>query len=298
MTLRPIYNDIYSIINQGSYTNEILANDVLIALNDAISSARIEYVGRGLGQSFAVTEQQWVSVRDVNYPFLQTTELEYTPLKTAPITNSILNLTAFLSGEELTDEVASFSVGAKAVKQDDENGIFRLYECVKTYTSVNAFDKTFTKSQLRQWRSNNKLKYVTGDVVFDGTSYWKLEETFVNDQAYTFSESGTGDTVIDATQVYWMDIGDAVTGPVFFEFDRVNELRLMLRSGFHAFSLKDNVLYSTPDIQRFTITYVPEWSTVTDLDQEIRIPTDMIPSIKQRTLASLATKLNRGQTNE
>lgn len=290
MTLRPLYNDIHSQINQGGYQNEVLANDVLLALNDAISTARLEYVGRGLGQSFSVTEQQWFSIRDVNYPFLHATELESTPLKTAPITGSILNMTGFLSDKEILNQTQTFSIGDVAVKQDDDTGVFRLYSCMKSFTAVNTYNLTFTKDKLRQWRSANGLKYLAGEVVFDGTSYWKLNQTFTNDTAYTFSAT-PGSGQIDATQVYWMDSGEAVTNPTFFEFERINELRLLTRSGFYGYTIKDNVLYGTPNIQRFTITYVPEWTTVTDLDAEIRITADMVPVIKQRALASLAIKL-------
>ena len=297
MILRPIYSDIISKINQSVQRDEILSTDIIRAINDAISVIRIDYVGRGLGQSFAITEQYYFSMRDMNYPFLHATELESTPMKTAPITNSIQNLMGFVTDDELQDASATYALGATTVKQDDTNGVFRAYQCVKGFTSTNTFDLTFTKEQIRQYRSNNGLKYSTGDVIYDGTSYWKLTADLTNNQAYTFVASGAGAGQINATQVYWLDIGEAAINPVYIEFDRIQELRLMSRNNFFGYTIKDNILYGTPNIQRFTISYVPEWTYVDDLDADVRITADMIPKIKQAALASLAIKLP-GQTNE
>jgi hypothetical protein len=291
MTLEPIFNDINSKINLGALQNEITRTDILIAINDAIAALRIEYVGAGLGGSFAVTDSITSIARDATYPFLYVGTLSKELIKRVAISKGIINITAYYTNTELTNTALTIAAGTYAFKNTTSE--FSLYRCVEGFTTTNTFTATFDKSRLRQWRSQNGLKYITDDVVFDGSSYWKLLADLDNTLPYTFTASAPSAGQIQATKMYWIHEGDATTNPVFFEFDRLNELRLLNRDGFRGYTVKDNKIYATSGLQKFNITYVPEWTYVDDLGVNARIPYELVEPIKRRALASLAMKFPR-----
>ena len=291
ITIDPIYRDITSKFNQGAKENELTRTDILIAINDAIATLRNEYVTAGFGQSFAITDSISSLARDTTYPFLFVGTLTKDLLKRVSVTKSVINVSLFETASNLTDASLSFALDSLAVKNTASE--FKLYKCVKGFTTTNTFTLTFAKSDLRQWRSANGLKYKAGNVIFDGTSYWKLQADLTNDVAYTFVASGAGAGQINATQVYWMEQGDPTTNPVFFEFDRINEIRLLNRDGFKGYTIKNNKIYGTSDVAKITITYVPEWVYVDDLGENVQVPYELIEPIKQRALAALATKLRQ-----
>jgi hypothetical protein len=295
ITLDAIYRDIVSKINQGSKDDELTRTDILNAINDAAASLRNDYVSSGLGQSFSITDSITSIARDATYPFLYVGTLTKELIKRVAISKGIINMTAYYTNTELLNEAQTAVVGATAFKNTATE--FSLYRCVKSFTTTNTYTATFDKSKLRQWRSQNGLKYLDGDVVFDGSNYWRIGQNFTNDQPYTFTEpdgsflSSPGPGEIQATKMYWIYEGDATTNPVFFEFDRVNELRLLNRDGFRAYTVKDNKIYTTAGVQKFNITYVPEWTYIDDLTVSVRIPFELIEPIKQRALAALSIKL-------
>lgn len=291
ITLDPIYRDITSKFNQGAKENEITRTDILIAINDAIAALRNEYVTAGLGQSFAITDSITALARDTTYPFLFVGTLTKDLLKRVAVSKSVINVSLFQTASNLTDTLTTFAVDSLAIKNNASE--FKLYKCVKGFTSLNTFTLTFTKSDLRQWRSANGLTYSAGNVIFDGTSYWKLTADLVNDVPYTFVASGAGAGQINATQVYWLEQGDPTINPVFFEFDRINEIRLLNRDGFKGYTIKDNKIYGTSNVAKVNITYVPEWTYVDDLGTNVQVPYELIEPIKQRAIAALATKLRK-----
>ena len=291
MTLEPIFNDINSKINLGALQNEITRTDILIAINDAIAALRIEYVGAGLGGSFAVTDSITSIARDATYPFLYVGTLSKELIKRVAISKGIINITAYFTNTELEDDVMTVDVGDYAYKNAASE--FSLYRCVESFVATNTYTATFEKSKLRQWRSDNGLKYLADDVVFDGSSYWKLLADLDNTEPYTFTASAPGAGEIQATKMYWIHEGDATTNPVFFEFDRINELRLLNRDGFRGYTVKDDKIYATSGLQKFNVTYVPEWTYLADLATDAQIPYEMAEPIKRRALASLAMKFPR-----
>lgn len=298
MTLEPIFNDINSKINLGALQNEITRTDILIAINDAIAALRIEYVSAGLGGSFAITDSITSIARDATYPFLYVGTLSKELIKRVSISKGIINITAYYTNSELLNEAQTFTVGDYAYKNTTTE--FSLYRCVESVTTTNTYTATFDKSRLRQWRSGNGLKYLAGDVVFDGSSYWKLLADLDNTEPYTFTASAPGAGEIQATKMYWIHEGDATTNPVFFEFDRLNELRLLNRDGFRGYTVKDNKIYATSGLQKFNVTYVPEWTYLDNLGTDAEIPYELAEPIKRRALASLAMKFPRlaPETNE
>ena len=292
MTLEPIFNDINSKINLGALQNEITRTDILVAINDAIAALRIEYVSAGLGSSFAVTDSITSVARDATYPFLYVATLSKELIKRVAISKGIINITAYYTNTELVNSAAlSATAGSYAFKNTATE--FSLYRCVEGFTTTNTYTATFDKSRLRQWRSDNGLKYLAGDVVFDGSSYWKLLADLDNTEPYTFTASAPGAGEIQATKMYWIHEGDATTNPVFFEFDRINELRLLNRDGYSGYTVKDNKIYATAALQKFNVTFVPEWTYLTDLATDAKIPYEMAEPIKRRALASLAMKFPR-----
>lgn len=289
ITLEPIYRDIVSRFNNGDRENELTRTDILNAINDAIVTLRNDYVTAGFGQSFAITDSITALARDTVYPFLYVATLSKELLKRSSVSKSVINVALYRTATEITNTNQSATVDTLAFK--NTAGEFKLYKCVKTFSSTNTFTRTFAKEKLRQWRSANGLKYAAGDVIFDGTSYWRLASELVNDQAYTFVESGAGAGQINAEQVYWMEQGDPTVNPVFFEFDRINELKLLNRDGYFGYTIKDNKIYGTSAVPKITITYVPEWEYIDDLDTSLRLPFEFTEPIKSRAIATLATKL-------
>lgn len=288
IVLSEIYNDIVSKINAGAYQNEILAKDILLGINEAISQLRIEYVMAGYAQSFAITEERDTVTRSATYPFLLTATLSQELLKRAPVSKSVIAAIGYKSTIVLNNGNHTRTVGDIAYRVDEDEQ--HLLECVESYTDKNHYDLFFRPAELRQYRQDNKLKYKAGEVVFDGDHYWKIVADFVNDGEFTFVESAPGANQIVATKLYWKEIGEAFVSPVFVEFDRINELKLATRSKFSSYSIKDNVLYASPELKKIAITYVPEWTYVSDLTTQLRIPYDMVDQVKRRTLAGLAIK--------
>jgi len=289
ITFDVIYRDIVSKINQGSKDDELTRTDILTAINDAIAALRIDYVSAGLGSSFAITDSITAIARDATYPFLYVGTLTKELIKRVSISKGIINITAYYTNTELTNAELSFSVGTLAYKNTASE--FSLYRCVESFATTNTYNATFDKSRLRQWRSKNGLKYLAGDVIFDGSVYWKLINDLDNSLPYTFTASAPSAGQIQATKMYWIYEGDATTNPVFFEFDRINELRLLNRDGFRGYTVKDNKIYATSGLQKFNVTYVPEWTYVDDLTTPVRIPFELIEPIKQRALTTLSIKL-------
>lgn len=291
MTIRPIFNDINSKINLGALQNEITRTDILIAINDAIAAIRGEYVNSGLGQSFSVTEQVTSLARDTSYPFTFVGTLANEVIKRSPLNKGILSISTYKTNTELTNTSMTATVGTFAYKNTADE--FTLYRCVESFTDTNTFTATFEKTQIRQWRSENGLLYYTDEVVFDGTSYWKLLADLDNTLPYTFTAGSPGAGEIQATKMYWISEGDATTNPVFYEFDRINELRLFNRDGYVGYTVKNNKIHTTFGIQKFDITYVPEWTYLDNLDTDAKLTYEMGELVKRRALAGLAIKFPR-----
>lgn len=284
MTLENIYRDINSKISDVDLDRQQLYhNDIVKAINDAIREIRIEYVKNDRAEDFAVSETLTPTTVDNDYPFLYSTSLTNAVTHAVPISIAVLNSVVSRSNETIPDSVDTFTTGDKKIKGD------YLYTAVADGFDVNAFDLVFEVKQVKNYAVNNELKFFVGDVAYnisDGT-YWRTTSEYTNNQNETISESGAFE------QLYWKRVGDAYLKAIPVEMERIHEQKLHRDLfEYYPFSIQESTFYAKVPSLSYYVSYVPEWTNITDLSTELDIPDQMIPNVKIRALQFLSSKLN------
>lgn len=279
MKLSTIFRDVNSLLSTNNEWNEQLySTDTINAINDAIRSQRFEYITNGMGYEFSETEMFYTSIEDFDYPFVRTAfELEKPLFRSLPIQQTILTSSFVKSDTPVKDEPQTFSKGDFVVKGS------RLYEVVDDVDSQNVYDLTFKISQVRRPIKGATTKQ--GEVFFDGESYYKANEEyeFVGEEDLT--------NVASFDELFLRDAGGAYVDAMYVPFRCIHQLKLSESiSDSYPFTIKDDVIYTSVDKTPFTITYIPEWQQVTDLNAELHIPDTMIGPVKQQAIQTLSIK--------
>lgn len=314
MKLSVLYRDVVSALDAPE--DKILFKDVTNAINEAISSLRVEYIQNGQGFEFTETDRVYATVDDIEYPFAKYAELDYNIMRSLPIQWTVKQSMFSKTDKFIQNKPQTWTKGDLAIKGNN------LYKCVESVDGVNTFNYTFKPSSIRSWSKNNKFEFVQGDVVYDGSSYYIATEDYVNNENEGIADAGLEPPVVsDPTltssnvtataftvnftqatsseeensfeKLYWMLIGDAYYEARYVPFDQIHQLKL---SGFtrnhFPFTIKENKIYTTVTALPFTITYIPEWEYVEDLDTDLDIPDSFIQPVKQNAIQQLGFKLN------
>lgn len=281
ITLDKLYRDINSrLANVGVDRQKIVHKDVINSINQAVSVVRQEYIKAGRADEFAETEFKLTLSEDPEYPFLNSATLSNTLLRSLPIELSIRQSLIWKTSNELEDEAQTWSKGDLAIKGS------RVYKATEDVSGINTYDNTFKAESVRNYTKDNELKYVKGEVVYDGTSYWEVDADYTNDKGQTASEAGF-------TKLYWRDKGKAFYEGTYIPFGRFYQTNLFDSIPNHyPFSVRDDTLYAKFDGGPVTFTYIPEWTYVEDLSEELDISDVMERRVRDHALQDLARKLN------
>lgn len=281
MQLKDIYRDIYSRLNQEDIGNEIFSLDIIKSINHNIQTIRTEYIKNGLGHYFSVSEIVEDFEPDDIYSFLQRGSLSNEIISDVPIVLGILSSEISLVNDVLLDENQSWDEGDVVLFGNS------IYEAIRNINNENTYGLVFNNEKLRTYFPNNGLKYKEGDLVYNYSDekYYKVLSTFI-----------AKDGQEDLEEVVWRRIGNA-----FVDADHypLNELkRILLHSGKkQAFSVVGDLVYVNSDVNSLSISYIPKWEYVDDLDAEINLPDQIIPEVVRLSVNQLLNKL-RGRPSE
>lgn len=278
MKLEKIYRDIFSILNIESNQVKIYSLDVINCINDVIAQLIPQYVNRGLGSIFTITEEVTDFMKDQSYPFAFSSELDLSINQDVPIEDAIKS--PFFKGarKDLKDEVDSATIGDVRYKDGS------LFVCVESYDDLNTFDLSFNPKEASQFFPGNSLFYFEGDVVRDieTDSWWIALEDYHNDESIDIEDTESFE------QLYWKRTGNG-----HFEGNLVGDInRLRLGQEFESYKFFVHgceVYANTNNV--LVIKYIPEWEHVTDLDRQLAIPQSLSAEIIENCVSRLRNKI-------
>lgn len=279
ITLGAIFRDINSVFSDYSVDQtKIYAKDTTNLINQLISQLRVDHVKNGLGYEFAVTETVYTSLDDLEYPFLKYAELEYPLMRSLPIQWTVRQSVFQTTDNELLDEEQSWNVGDIVFKGK------KTYKALTDVTNENTYNLTFAVEGVRNFRVNNGFKFKKGDIATDGDMFIRFTEDYVNNQNEPIEQ-------VPADPLVWREIDTTYQEGTQVSFDRLHALKLYKPIFQHyPFSIREDRVYTPIDNTPMTITYVPEWQYVEDMDDILKIPDSMVKTVKDMTVATLARK--------
>lgn len=277
MKLKDIYRDVYSQLSLQGNEHNISALDIIKAINESIKLIRIEYVNNDLGQFFVEEERITNFTQDNLYPFLKFGTLTIPILSEVPLEIAVLASNVKITDNEILNQVQTFSEGDVA----EYDGI--LYEAIRDITNENTFGETFDSTDLRMYYPNNGLKYREGDIVFNGNDdrFYKVTTDFV-------ASGGTE----ELEEVVWRKIGNANKISTHYPLKDLRNI-VLHDDEKQAFSVVNNKIYVNTVVSELSISYVPAWQDVNDLEATIEIPDGMLSQVVERSRVKLLNKLTQ-----
>lgn len=277
-SLSTLYRDINSFFGEkGVNQQEIYHLDTTNIINQLIASLRVEFIQNGLGDEFTIAQTISDFAQDADFPFVYSSTLTKPILRTLPLAWSVKQTLFPKTASTLTTAIGPWNKGDIVKK-----GNFS-YVATEDVPSSNSFALTFTADNVRAWKDG--LVYAVGDIVYEDGSFYKATSahTKVVDEAI-------GDAPF--TKVYWRLLGEAYHQGTPVPFNRLYQGKLNRKLFEHyPFSIKDDTVYTTVDIQGVVFYYIPEWTYIEDLDAVLDIPDSMVLPLKERAIASLAQRL-------
>lgn len=282
MLMRDIFRDVTSRLNVKDFDQEYYYLDGIQAINDAIASLRVQYVNAGRGDILAETHTLTTTTYSQSYPDFVEIQLPKPVIDTPNIELAIIRGITWVTENEIGD-----SVFPKFTFATSGN---TLYQAIVDITNVSQTE-TFDAHKFRNFKTENNLTYNVGDVIKSTVgNYYRVLEDFNNDSQQDFANSAR------FQQVYWMkyDISP-YTIASFYNAKRLSELNYVPKE-FPTFTVIGKVAHVSQSPTKFTLTYVPEWEYVEDLDEEIKLPPDMLAAVKEQAIGALQNKI--GVINE
>lgn len=275
MNLGQLYRDTNSVVAANAeWQEQIFPNDTINAINDAIASLRVQYIQNGLGYEFADTESLTPS-SDSNYPF-NSVSLSNALLRSLPIHQTVLNTSVAKTADTVTNGSDTYTED-QLVRKDNV-----LYQVTEDVTA-DIYTSTFDETRARNFATGVIAK--VDDIFYNDGSYYKANS------AYTIASGDDPDSLSEFDKVYLREIGNAYVNAMIVSFDRLHELSLSDECNIDTIiAIQDDTLFSstTNDI---VVTYIPEWTYVTDLSTELDIPDTLASPVKRQAIQLLATKL-------
>jgi len=278
MKLNDLYRDITSRLNQlGVRDYQLTFNDVVSAINDTIAQQRVRLINEGVYQDFIVTENVFVTIKDFSYPFISKFKLKHTILTDLPVAKTHITGSGQVTDKELLNKTQTFSKGDLVRFKD------YVYEAVEDVNNINTYGDVFDISEVIKYRENNGLKYFKGQKIQDvsDNSYYLVLEDF------------TSSVSPQIKKLYWKKRYNADKPAVFYEFKNLNQFKLatLFNNDVYYFGILNDTLYVSPQVNRFTISYIPKWKYIENPDTELNLPDFMIPNIKNQAIEVLGAKL-------
>jgi hypothetical protein len=283
MTLDSIYRDVNSKLSvQHEYEEKFYSLDTIKAINDAISAVRLEAAQNRVAEQIAVTQVINNFTLSANHPYLVEATLSASIINTVDPMSAILQADYWVTANTLDSGFTSATVG------DRRNIGRKLYQCVETYAGVNAQTRIFDGNKLRYFAPNDNATYLVGDIIHNGGSYWKVLENFANTTTQTFEEGARFE------KQFWVFVGNAFGPTSVYTFERISQMKLLSEddcTGTRGVAVKKDKVYCSPNVPKLTITYVPEWTFINNLDTNLDIPSEWLPEIKQRAVQTMLMKI-------
>lgn len=286
--LDDIHRNVVSVIDskQGLANIQYWHTDVTKAINRAIAEVREAYTKAGLGHYFALTQRFYTTVEDLEYPYLRYVKLDRPPIQVTPTHLAFLSSNVFVTENELLDTEQDFYIGDIAYRDDGF-----LYVAVADTENENTYQATFSPERTRSWYPNNKLKYRAGQLIkaySDGYYRCLVDHTNYFADPPVGPEDVLLDTVPAFERLYWMKKGSPFVTATYYDFRRLNQMKSVSNpTNFYAFSVVRDKLYVTRNVENFTLSYVPEWQYVSNLDATLDIPYELVSEIENMALRLL-----------
>jgi hypothetical protein len=278
MKLEKLFRDVNSRITAIKGPAQVYALDVINAINDGIRRTIAEAITGRYAERVSVRETLSLTP-DVDYPDFLSGELTFPVFSTTSIYEAILNARVNLENFNITTETSAtlFQAGVK------DNHIYR---CLEAY-SGGVQSKTFSVSDIRLYSQGYLASYKKDEVIRTGGEYWLVLQDFETDEV-TF-ENGA-----QLEKIYWLKTNDkAWIRPMTA---RYNMFQTMMVQGpptvlsTRTIAVNNKDVYVTPTAKSLFIEYVPEWVDVTELDDDIEVPTEWEEKIKSIAIQILAVK--------
>lgn len=283
MKFGDIYRDVYSRLGLNSEDHDIYFDDISKAINDSIRTQRVKYIQQGMGHEFAETETLEDFSKDSQYPFVNSDTLSQKLMNDLPIEMTVLSSTCYNTCNKIYNTTQIYDEGDIARKNNT------LYECVESFNGVNTHNKTFHPDNVRNYFPSNNLDYKKGDIIKNTETgkYYKVNQDFKN----TFDTDPDNLTEVD--KLYWKEIGSANIYVSHYAFKFIHSLRIFDTIDSTAgIAVLDDKVYATDEIDEITLTYIPVWSNIKDMDADLNLPDFLLPIIKDQALIQLGQKLN------
>lgn len=283
MTFGDIYRDVYSRLALDGDEHDVYFDDISKAINDAIRTHRIEYISQGMGHEFASTETLNSFSKDTQYPFVKSDTLSQKVMNDLPIEMTVLSSTCYNTSNKIYNTTQIYDKGEVARQNN------KLYECVESFDGVNTHDRTFHPDDVRNYFPSNNLNYKKDDVIKNTKTgkYYRVKQDFTN----TFDEDP--DNLTEVEKLYWKEIGSSNIYVAHYAFKFIQSLRVFdSLESTTGIAILDDKLYATEEIEEITLTYIPVWNNIKDMDANLNLPDFMIPIVKNDALMKIGQKLN------
>lgn len=282
MIFGDLYRDVYSQLNVDKLDHEIYRDDIIKTINQVIKRLRAKYVSEGLAGYFTTTETIFSFVEDFNYKFLKIGFLNEQIIQDVPPQIAVLASNVKLTKNQLLNQNQTWSEGDVVEYKDD------LYEALKDINDINTYGKVFSNKKLRMYYPNNGLKYKKGEIVWnpDTNEYFQVSLNFI-----------AKDNTEELEEVYWRKVGTANTPANIYPMHLLRGIT-QHDNERQAFAIQHDKVYVNDSVEELTITYVPEWTNLTDFDQEVRIPQQLELEVIQQSVNKLLRKVTQTPTEE
>lgn len=276
--LREIYADVLARLDQHD-TQKISFSEIVNAINDVIKQQRVNYVSQGRYEPFVKTEVFYTSIASFEFPFLNSIELENDILDDVPIESVLINGVVQFTDNELENTIQSWNKGDLAVKDGE------VYIALQDITSTNTFNLTFNIDETKFYYPDNGIDYFTGDIVYNGfdKKYYRVNSNFTS-----------GVTNPSFTELVWKHVTSNNKPTYFYPFNRIHELKLFNKDReVYGFTVNRSKIFlnKLKDDKIFTLSYVPKWTEVKNLNDDVDIPDFMISNVKNGVLQIIGAKL-------
>ena len=284
MTFEEIYRDVYSKLGLNQNESSIYYYDVVRSINDAIRGIRRQYIQEGMVEGFMARETVY-PYKSIDYPFFLQAHLSGQVDHEVPEQFSVFSVNAHKSNKKLPNKAASYKAG-DIVKKGD-----KLYKAYEDITDKNTFDLTFKKSEAKNFKEKNDLTYKPETVIYDidRDSFYRVVEEYKATESISVEDL---DELGQFEKLYWYEVGENFIPTVVHSAHNMLSLRTYNEDDdVAAVFIDKNKVYTTKQVSRLDVQYVPKWDDVESFEQQVNIPDSMVLNVKQTAIQTLASKL-------
>jgi len=243
------------------------------AINDAIRSLRVQYIQNGLGNEFVESETFYVLIEDFDLPFLNFADLKKPILRSLPPSLTVRS-SLIWKAPRLNRGTGTYAKGEKRIIGRE------LYEAVDNITEQDTYNNAAKIDRVRTFYPDNGLTFFEGDIVKSNGLYYVATQEYENNTDTLIEDTGSFE------QIYWKYVGSGYVEARHVPFSELHSNRLKLPNSY-PFSVKENKVWTQFNNVPFTLSYIPEWEEVTDVNEELSVPDSMLMDIQNLSVQHL-----------